>query len=138
MYCTVLPIQKNKKAVGSWDNKAISSCRRGIIGGRVRVARENVPLSFGCVNLGAKGQAKFLGVLPRTLFLAFVEREYRPYRIWVERAVEKRGNVVVVLPTIYLVLVYFPKKFCKIFSDSPLYQIFRRMHEVLNIDENKN
>ena len=26
----------------------------------------------------------------------------------------------------------------KIFQDSPSYQIFRRMHGVLNIDENKN
>jgi len=30
------------------------------------------------------------------------------------------------------------KKFCKIFSDSLSHRIFRRMHEVLNIDENKN
>ena len=31
-----------------------------------------------------------------------------------------------------------PKKFCKKFSDSPSHRIFKRMHGVLNIDENKN
>ena len=30
------------------------------------------------------------------------------------------------------------KKFCKLFSDSPSHQIFRRMYGVLNIDKNKN
>jgi hypothetical protein len=30
------------------------------------------------------------------------------------------------------------QKILQNFSDSPSHQIFRRMHEVLNIDENKN
>ena len=68
-----------KRSVGSW-------CRQGHLGlsarhhRPVRVARENVPLSFGCVNLGAK-DSKVLGCC-HELFFAFVEREYRPYRIW--------------------------------------------------------
>ena len=46
--------------------------------------------------------------------------------------------VVVVSSTLCrLGLVYF-QKILQNFSDSPSYQIFRRMHEVLNIDENKN
>ena len=35
-------------------------------------------------------------------------------------------------------LVYFPKILQIFFSDSPLHRIFTRMHEVLNIDKNKN
>ena len=40
-------------------------------------------------------------------------------------------------PEISLGLVYFLKNFAK-FLDSPSHRIFRRMHRVLNIDENKN
>jgi len=34
--------------------------------------------------------------------------------------------------------LFSSKKFLQIFSDFPSPQIFKRMHRVLNIDENKN
>jgi len=34
--------------------------------------------------------------------------------------------------------LFSSQKILQIFSDSPSHQIFRRMHRVLNIDENKN
>jgi len=34
--------------------------------------------------------------------------------------------------------LFSSKKILQNFSDSPSHRIFKRMHEVLNIDENKN
>jgi len=46
------------------------------------------------------------------------------------------GAAAEVLP-VCLFVQAFPKNFIKFFN-SPSYRIFRRMHKVLNIDENKN
>jgi hypothetical protein len=38
----------------------------------------------------------------------------------------------------YIKALFSSTKILQNFSDSPAHRIFRRMHEVLNIDENKN